>query len=227
MKYYLDNPVYHALLTGDPDKAFGSEQVKYFQKEISPFSGFHEEYDDGFKELHQLLPGGRNILYATRKEIPEPKGWKLIQRIPGYQFLYLSEKEFENNFSDVIPLNEQHVEEMVNLATLTKPGPFGKRTIEFGNYHGIFNNDKLTAMTGRRLHVHEFIEVSAVCTHPGFSGRGFASLLLKHQINSILKEKKIPFLHVRFDNKKAIDLYERLGFIKNGLMNFYFLRKID
>ena len=225
--YFLDNPVYYALLTGDSDKALGSEQVKYFDKEISPFAGFHEQYQDGFKELYQLLPGGRSILYASRKQISEPKGWKLIQCITGYQFLYLPAKEFENNFPGAVPLNQQHIEEMVGLAKLTRPGPFEKRTIEFGNYHGIFDNDKLVAMTGRRLHVHDFIEISAVCTHPDFSGKGFARLLLEHQINSILQEKKIPFLHVRFDNKRAMDLYERLGFTKNGPMVFHFIRKMD
>ncbi len=227
MKELLDNPVYHALLSGDAHKAFGSGQVKYFDTEVSPFVGFQEQYADGFKDLHLLLPGGRIILYATRNEISLPKGWELIQCIHGSQFLYLSNIGFDNNFSEVIPLNPQHVDQMINLAVLTKPGPFGKRTIDFGNYHGIFINDKLVAMTGRRLHVYDFTEVSAVCTHPNFLGRGFARDLIKHQINSILEEKKIPFLHVRSDNKRAIDLYERLGFINNGIMNFYFLRRID
>ena len=97
--------------------------------------------------------------------------------------------------------------------------------MDFGNYHGIFDHDNLVAMTGRRLHVYDYTEVSAVCTHPNYLGRGYAKILLQHQINSILEEKKIPFLHVRSDNKRAIELYERIGFEKNGNMNFYFFRK--
>lgn len=221
----LDNPVYHALLSGDAYKALGSGQVKYFHQEVSPFVGFPEQYAGGFKDLHHLLPAGRTILYATRNEIDLPKDWELIHFIQGSQFLYLSTKRFDINITGVTPLDHQHVDQMVNLAALTKPGPFGKRTIEFGNYHGIFDQDNLVSMTGRRLHVYDYTEISAVCTHPGYLGRGFAQVLIQHQINSILDENKIPFLHVRSDNKRAIDLYERLGFKKNGIMNFYFFQR--
>ncbi|MCG7857017.1 GNAT family N-acetyltransferase [Flavihumibacter sediminis] len=225
MKEFLDNPVYYALLSGDAGKALGEGQVKYFDKEVSPFVGFPEDFADGFKELHKQLPADRKILYATRNEISTPEGWELIQSVHGAQFLYLSEKGFEDTFSELVPLEHQHVDQMVNLATLTKPGPFGKRTIDFGNYNGIFHHDELVAMTGRRLHVYDHIEISAVCTNPDYGGRGYAQQLIKHQVNSILQEKKIPFLHVRADNKRAIDLYEKLGFTRNGVMNFYFLRK--
>lgn len=225
MNEFLDNPVYYALLSGDANKAFGSGQAKYFDQEVSPFVGFPEQYVDGFNELHQILPAGRTILFATRNEIALPKGWELLHFIQGSQFLYLLGKEFDNHFSNVTHLDQQHVDQMVNLAALTKPGPFGKRTIDFGNYHGIFDQDKLVSMTGSRLHVNDYTEISAVCTHPGYLGRGFAQVLIQHQINSILHENKIPFLHVRSDNKRAIDLYERLGFKKNGIMNFYFFKR--
>lgn len=223
----LDNPVYNALISGDAQKAFGPGPVKYFDQEVSPFVGFPEQYADGFKDLHHLLPAGRNILYATRNEITLPGGWELIHFIQGTQFIFSSTKRFENAFPGVTLLDQQHVDQMISLAVLTRPGPFGKRTIDFGHYHGIFNQHKLVSMTGRRLHVHDYTEVSAVCTHPDYLGRGYAQILLQHQINSILDENKIPFLHVRSDNNRAIDLYERLGFKKNGIMNFYFLQKID
>ena len=225
MNDFLDNPVYYALISGDAKKAFGSGQVKYFDVEVSPFVGFPEYYTNGFKDLHQLLPTGRTILYATRNKIALPKDWDLIQFIQGTQFVFSSTKHFENNFPGVTLLDQQHVDQMVSLAVLTKPGPFGKRTIDFGNYHGIFDQDKLVSMTGRRLHVYEYTEVSAVCTHPDYLGRGYAQVLIQHQINSILDENKIPFLHVRSDNNRAIDLYKRLGFIKNGNMNFYFFQR--
>jgi predicted GNAT family acetyltransferase len=108
---------------------------------------------------------------------------------------------------------------------LTKPGPFAMRTIEFGYYHGIFDRDKLVAMTGQRLHPGHYAEVSAVCTHPDHLGKGYAAALLLHQLAIIRRQGKIPFLHVRADNDRAIALYERLGFRENGPMNFYFLTK--
>ncbi|RYE36950.1 MAG: GNAT family N-acetyltransferase, partial [Sphingobacteriales bacterium] len=211
--------------SGDSSKARGSENVKYFDVEVSPFVGFKDGYQTGFEELSNLLPAGRKILYATRNQLSSHEGWKLIRLIEGAQFLYLPKQGFDDDFSKLEPLNESHVQQMIELAQLTRPGPFDYRTIEFGNYHGIFAQEKLVAMAGRRLHVYGYVEVSAVCTHPDHLSRGYAASLLKHQVNSILEEGKVPFLHVRSNNTRAIDLYERLGFVRNGGMNFYLMAK--
>ncbi len=80
-------------------------------------------------------------------------------------------------------------------------------------------------MTGQRLHVYNYTEVSAVCTHPNCLGKGFAAVLIQHQLDLICKTGQIPFLHVRADNERAIALYERLAFIENGFMNFYFMKR--
>jgi predicted GNAT family acetyltransferase len=66
-----------------------------------------------------------------------------------------------------------------------------------------------------------------VCTHPDFLGKGYASALLQHQVGLICDNGQIPFLHVREDNTRAIEVYERLGFKRNGTMNFYFLKRTE
>ncbi len=226
MNQLLDNPVYYALISGDSQKALGNENVKYFESAVSPFVGIRDNYTSGFEELHDLLPDDRNILYASREKLNGHAGWELNRLIEGSQFLYLSRRAFEEDFSAILPLTPIHSAQMVELARLTKPGPFDLRTIEFGNYEGIFEGDKIVSMAGRRLHVFGYIEVSAVCTHPHSLGKGYATLLLKHQVNTILEEGKVPFLHVRSDNYRAIELYERLGFVRNGNMNFYVMSKL-
>src|SRR6185436_389404 len=226
MNHLLDNPVFNALISGDSHLGFGTEDVKFFEKEVSPFAGFRDEYKSGFDDLYQLLPGGRNVLYATRKKITAPRGWKIITVIEGTQFILDSKKTIGNRFIEPVPLESRHVDEMVRLAALTKPGPFDNRTIEFGNYFGIFENERLVAMTGQRLHVSGFTEVSAVCTHPQYLGKGYAGILLEHQLDLIISNGQHPFLHVRSDNDRAISLYERIGFKVNGPMNFYFLKRL-
>jgi ribosomal protein S18 acetylase RimI-like enzyme len=223
----LDNPVYNALCTGDAAFANGSAQVKFFDEEVSPFAGFPVGYKNGFSELHQLLPTERKILFATRKKIHEPAGWKVLVEIEGLQFLFDTSHAVETPVIQPVRLEKKHADEMVQLAALTKPGPFNKRTIEFGEYYGIFENGRLASMTGQRLHVENFTEVSAVCTHPDFSGRGYAAALLQHQLQIICGDGETPFLHVRADNERAIALYERLGFKVNGGMNFYFLKRLE
>lgn len=227
MQQFLDNPVYHALLSGDSKFDKGNGGVKIFDEAVSPFVGFEARNDNGFAELYEFLPQGRRILYATRHKIKEPAGWHIAHHIEGLQFLFTG-KMINNSYSyNLVPLQSRHVDEMTALAKLTKPGPFNKRTIEFGHYYGIFENDKLAAMTGQRLHVYNYTEVSAVCTHPDSLGKGYAAALVQHQLEIICSNGQIPFLHVRADNDRAIALYERLGFAQNGAMHFYFLDRRD
>jgi ribosomal protein S18 acetylase RimI-like enzyme len=221
----LYNPVYNALLSGDVRLALGTEKVKYFDEQVSPFAGFHTGNEKGFDELYDLLPAGRSIIYASPREIIEPKGWQFKVVLKGLQFVFATENKVDEDPIKPVPLSTQHVPEMVQLATLTRPGPFNARTIEFGHYHGIFENGRLAAMTGQRLHVDDYTELSAVCTHPDFLGKGYAAALMRHQMKFILSQNQIPFLHVRADNTRAIALYERLGFKENRGMNFYFMKR--
>jgi ribosomal protein S18 acetylase RimI-like enzyme len=224
VKHLLHNPVYHALLTGDKHLSLGADKVKYFDEEVSPFVGFEQDNTNGFDALHQLLPAGRKILYAIPTPINIPAGWELFVHIKGLQFVYEGGK-VSNEFPNIVPLNEIQVEQMIELAQLTKPGPFGKRTIDFGYYHGIFDNDKLVAMTGQRMHVGNYTEISAVCTHPDYTGNGYAFALLQHQVQLIQQQGQQAFLHVREDNQRAIALYERMGFVVSRPMNFYFMKR--
>jgi ribosomal protein S18 acetylase RimI-like enzyme len=222
----LDNPVYNALRTGDAAFANGSPEVKYFDEEVSPFAGFPIGYENGFSELGEMLPAGRKILFASREKISESEGWKILVEIEGLQFLFDPSHPVDIPSIKPVPLDKTNADEMVQLAALTKPGPFNSRTIEFGEYYGIFEKGRLASMTGQRLHVENFSEVSAVCTHPDFLGKGYAAALLQHQLKIICGDGEVPFLHVRADNERAIELYERLGFKKNGGMNFYFMKRI-
>jgi ribosomal protein S18 acetylase RimI-like enzyme len=225
VNHLLHNPVYHALLSGDRHLSFGNEQVKFFDEQVSPFAGFEQDYEKGFSDLYELLPSGRKILYATPSFITQPPGWLLKQEIKGLQFVYEGGQPINTEFPDVMPLSKIHVEQMMQLAKLTKPGPFGLGTINFGSYFGIFENEKLVAMTGQRLHVQNCTEISAVCTHPDHTGKGYAYSLLLHQLQLILRHDQYPFLHVREDNQRAIALYQRLGFNISRPMNFYFMKK--
>jgi len=225
VEQFLNNPAYYALSSRDAHLGSGSGDVKYFDAEVSPFVAFPEDCDTGFQQLFDVLPAGRRILYDTRATIPEPEGWEIKNEIKGLQFVFTGEAETIDDPLPLVPLEKTHVDEMVALATLTKPGPFDKRTIEFGHYYGVFDNGRLVAMTGQRLHPYNYTEISAVCTHPNYLGKGYAGALIRHQLQLICNSGQVPFLHVRADNERAIALYERLGFTRNGPMNFYFMRR--
>jgi predicted GNAT family acetyltransferase len=42
----------------------------------------------------------------------------------------------------------------------------------------------------------DFIEVSAVITHPDYLGKGYAKQLVAHTVNTIINQNKTAFLHV-------------------------------
>jgi ribosomal protein S18 acetylase RimI-like enzyme len=221
----LYNPVYNALLSGDAHLGFENGEVRWFDEQVSPFAGFPEKYNKGFDDLYQLLPPGRRILYATPQEIKVPVGWQLMVEVKGLQFIHTGEATQIDHSLKLVALQKENVEEMMLLAALTKPGPFGARTIEFGHYFGVFDSGQLVSMAGQRMHVGNYTEISAVCTHPNHLGKGYAAVLMQHQLNLILSQGGIPFLHVREDNSRAIALYERLHFKVNRGMNFYFMKK--
>ena len=113
---------------------------------------------------------------------------------------------------DFVPLTEADAPEMRALAELTRPGPFFSRTHQLGDFVGVKIDGRLVAMSGERMKVPGFTEVSAVCTHPDFRGRGYAGALMSHVASKILARGETPFLHSYAANTGAIALYEALGF---------------
>ena len=113
---------------------------------------------------------------------------------------------------DAVPLRPEHAAQAVELATLTRPGPFGPRTPELGEYFGCFEDGRLIAMAGERMHAGTLHEISGVCTHPEFQGRGLARRLMEKVIRRQLLRGETPFLHVMRDNDSAHRLYLRMGF---------------
>ena len=126
---------------------------------------------------------------------------------------------------EIAELGQQDSAQMIELTSLTKPGPFGTRTHELGTYLGIRLDGKLVAMAGERLKVPGYTEVSAVCTHPDHTGKGYAGMLMTEVMRRIRDRGETPFLHVREDNARAVEVYERLGFRVRKLGHFAVLRK--
>ncbi|MGZ3833943.1 MAG: GNAT family N-acetyltransferase, partial [Mucilaginibacter sp.] len=209
MEHVLDNPAWNALISGNKHLAHGREQVRYFDREVSPFVGLEENSPRNFSVLHEQVPHNNPILFVAPNETEFPAQWKVLQFIKGLQMVCYIEKEQDLVQRQMVPLTDEHIPQMLALTKLTNPGPFAAKTIEFGHYQGVFEQDKLVAMAGQRLHVFEYAEVSAVCTHPDHLGKGYARELLLRQMHRIKAASGVPFLHVRYDNERAISLYER------------------
>ncbi|WP_114937218.1 GNAT family N-acetyltransferase [Mucilaginibacter endophyticus] len=225
MEHVLDNPAWKALNTGNRSLAGGNDIAKYFPKEISPFVGIPEVSVGNFNTLYNTIPFESYFIFIAPHDIVIPEQWTIVNYLKCLQMVF--EGEIPAGFSDddLLPLTEQHVPQMIELTQLTNPGPFIERTIEFGHYRGIFDGDKLVAMAGQRLNPTPYAEISAVCTHPDYLGRGYAGKLLLNQAKRIKAASEIPFLHVKSENERAIKVYEKLGFVTRKEMSFYVLKK--
>lgn len=224
MAHILNNPIWNALISGNSNLAIGTESIKYFPSTIAPFIGLKEVTEESLKQLHEILPAERIGVLITADQPVIPQGWNIITQDVIYQMTgeNLSYRETQK---EIVPLGEQHVPQMLALTKLTNPGPFSERTIEFGHYKGIFEDGKLAAMAGRRMHAGEHVEVSAVCTHPDHLGKGYAGMIVLEVARGIIEQGYTPYLHVRQDNKNAISLYEKLGFKIRCDMNVNVLQK--
>ena len=101
---------------------------------------------------------------------------------------------------------------METLIAAVFPGYFRQRTIEMGEYYGAFIEGKLAAMAGERLSLKGLREISSICTHSAYQGRGLAANLTNLLIRKILLSGRQSFLHVGSQNARARRLYTKLGF---------------
>ena len=101
---------------------------------------------------------------------------------------------------------------MVELTSLAFSGFFREKTCQMGSYYGVRSDGKLVAMGGERMMPDDYVEISAVCTHPGHRGKGHASSIIGQLARNHRRDGLVSWLHVSCDNRNAIELYLRLGF---------------
>jgi predicted GNAT family acetyltransferase len=221
----LDNPVWNALQGPHRHLKVGAGRFARYRDDVNIFAGT-EAPALGFKGLPQGLQPGMMAGLVTPQAVPIPEGAEVIEiaRVP--QMVAEALRPVRVAF-DLVPLGDEHVPAMLELTGLTHPGPFLSRTIEMGHYLGIFDDGRLVAMTGERMSLPGFTEVSAVCTHPDYQGRGYAKALVSAIAGGIVARGLTPFLHVRASNAVAIGAYEKLGFTVRREMNFTVMKRPD
>ncbi|SDH21317.1 FR47-like protein [Pedobacter terrae] len=225
MEHVLDNPIYYALTSGHRHISKGTDEVKYYVEDITAFAGLKDNSQENLNTLYHISPAESVFVFFSKTPVEISGPWKLLTHIDMFQFIFRGKEIPMADASEITELDLKHVNEMIDLVELTKPGPFLARTIELSNYTGIFVEEKLAAMAGHRFFPSPYREISAVCTHPDYLGKGYAFKILQEQIKRILLRLEIPFLHVRNDNEGAIKLYQKLGFEIRTDMIAYVIKK--
>ena len=210
MSHPLDRPIWSALATRQAHFDPIGKTARRFPADVSPFVAARDNSAGALAAVAELIPAGDDISLVEHAAPPPPPGIAASTA----PVLQMTAREITGGGAsfEIEALGESDAAEMLALATLTKPGPFRPRTHTLGRFLGVRDGGRLIAMAGERLHVDGFHEISAVCTHPDYRGRGLGAAFMRAVGARMLSEDDTPFLHTYAANTGAIALYRRLGF---------------
>jgi ribosomal protein S18 acetylase RimI-like enzyme len=185
---------------------------------------------------HEAVPHGDHIDYLVNgyltseagETIDSTNGLAVVSTLPGLQIRFNTTSPPDEDDPKVVTLGSEDVEEMIDLKARAFPGFFGPRAAELGSFFGIRDpkNDRLIAMGGERLATDTDREISAVCTDPEYVGQGHAARIVRAILRHQARLGTGSILHVTAANKRAISLYEHLGFCTTGSIDFVKLRRV-
>ena len=210
----LDHIFWHTLTGAHARHASGAGGARRYADGFSPIVAFPDPARPDFDALAAVCPPGQPF-YCDSWAGAAPPGWRIDAESTMFRMLWCGGPENDAPVADpapeAVPLGPQHAQQALALAGLCKPGPFGPRTIELGDYFGCFDGERLMAMAGERLRAPGLCEISGVCTHPDYQGQGLARRLIGKLIHRHQQRGDTSFLHVMRGND-AHQLYLRMGF---------------
>ncbi|RDZ29512.1 GNAT family N-acetyltransferase [Lysobacter silvisoli] len=222
----LDNPIWESLISRHRALALGAGTVARYPAQVAPFLGLPEHGLDADAALAELVPAGDTALVLGRAPAVG-EGWELRHLADLAQMICRApvEEPDEAGAADIVELGDAHRADVLELTALVYPHYFRPRTMELGRYYGLYQDGRLAAMAGERMGMDAYTELSAICTHPDFLGRGHARRLVAFLANDNHARGRVPFLHVSHENPRAVELYLRNGFELRRDIPFWSLRR--
>lgn len=216
----LDSPILASLRTRHAGFAQGGDIVRY-PADVAPFIAFEEGRDEPAPET---IPDGDTVYGLGPPPAPDPRRWSLRPYAELAQLVCEAPVPVPDGAA-IQALGEADRDDVLALTALVYPHYFRSRTMELGRYFGIRVDGRLAAIIGERMGTFAAREVSAVCTHPEFLGRGHARRLLAFLGNDLHASGLQPFLHVSHQNRRALELYLRSGWRLRRDIAFWSLQR--
>lgn len=224
MAHLLDRPIWTTLVSRHAALAEGGALAKRYPADMSAFAATGDETRESIAALGELAEPGGTLLLVQKDPLAFPDGFEPATQATLVQMVADAPVAFADD-ARIRPLGPPDAADMLELATLTKPGPFSLRAQDFGPFWGIRENGRLIAMAGQRLGPNGLRELSGVCTHPDVQGRGLGRLMSLYGTRKIQEAGESAFLHAYATNTPAIRLYESIGFRLRETMNMAAIRR--
>ena len=228
MPLQFPNPPMQALRSTQRRFALSAGRACKYPREVTPFAALEGDSNEALQDLLSLMEPGE-ATYVISDTPFVARGLKCEGPLPVKQMTYPQEQPLPTGIATdgvtIEPLSSADAAAMVALTSVAFPGFFRIRTCEMGDYYGIRADGKLAAMCGERMAIGEYREISGLCTHPDFRGRGYAAMLMTQLMHDHRRAGLRSYLHVSAGNLTAIALYERMGFEDRGEFQLYLLTR--
>lgn len=182
-----------------------------YRPEFAPFGAAQNYTAQSVSHVVAMLQPGQRLSFFTAGKPDLPPGFDVVREAVANQMVAATTSTVSSD-ERIVRLGIDDTPDMLRLAEMTEPGPFNLRTNELGHFFGIRKGGQLVAMAGERMTAGKYVEISAVCTHPEWRGRGFGRQLMEHLAATIQERNRVPFLHVFTNNVSAVRLYRELGY---------------
>jgi len=222
--HVLDRPIWSALTTRQAALAQSNDRARRFPVDVAPFADIIDMSPESFAALHDLMqPGDTQVLF-TPEPVRVPTDFDVL-RAEHAVVMTGTPTVLPNVPAQIVTLDASDVPAMAELVALTNPGPFAARTHTLGTFLGIRIDGRLVAMIGERMKPGDYTEMTGICVHPNFRGRGLAQVLMGEIGRQIVARGEISFLHVYAGNMPAIGLYRRQGMAIHRTMHVTIVRR--
>lgn len=208
----LDRPIWAALSTRHAHLSVGNALARRYAPDVNLFASARDDTAAALAALTELVQPAEHVFILQVPDIIVPGGLVPLKVARGVQMVATRRIGAVEADDGTVELTDADAPEMLALARLTEPGPFLARTHTMGAFRGIRIEGRLAAMAGERFRFPGHTELSGVCTHPDYRGRGLARRLSAAVAARIEARGELPFLHAWKANQAAISLYESLGF---------------
>jgi ribosomal protein S18 acetylase RimI-like enzyme len=220
----LDNVFWSALAIAPSHRVLGDALARRFRPEFAVFGGIPQRSVAAFQAMAALMRAGEVVAIAEADDIDPGPLFDVVDRKNLVQMVGVVAGTV-TDAERFVALGPADVPRMSALVAETAPGPWSARTPELGRFLGFEADGRLVAMAGERLRAPGHTEISAVCCHPDFRGRGLATALMRLVSQAIVARGEMPFLHALAENASALALYERLGLRRRQQRRLAILRR--